>query len=140
MTIGYPEALPVESITKLASLLVSSGEVDRKEAIKTAWVVTGYVLKLTVGEPGDGNISALLLNNIVAASTELDDATLAVLLHSLVAAPEVPKAAGVLDGLLGSEFIRTQLAKLLLPALLNLLKRWLEAQTGAGSMRWSIKS
>lgn len=151
MTIAYPESLPLEEIRNVIAMLTGSKPADRAVVAKSVWVTTGYVLKLTVGEAAaaaacfvedakidtHGNIvfpSALGHSHSYGNSDGghyLSDHEAAALLSALIAADTGTEAQamfigeGLLSGLLTSDFIKGQIAKLVLPFLLNKLKEWI---------------
>jgi hypothetical protein len=129
-------------------MLTGGRPADRAVVAKSVWVTTGYVLKLTVGEAASA--AALFVepertDNAVVRdykslwgcaqssnySTNLSDEEAAALLSALVAADTGSEAKamfigeGLLSGLLTSDFIKGQIAKLVLPFLLNKLKEWI---------------
>jgi len=148
MSIAYPETLPLEEIRNVIAMLTGNKPADRAVVAKSVWVTTGYVLKLTVGEAAQ--VSALFVdeedfgNHVVRAyksvcgngssvgyQSNLSDEEAAALLSALVAADSSTEAKamfigeGILSGLLTSDFIKGQIAKLVLPFLLNKLKEWI---------------
>ena len=148
MPIAYPESLPLEEVRNVIAILTGNKPADRAVVAKSVWVVTGYVLKLTVGEAAQ--VSALFVeesrtDNAVlrdyndhwakirsVGSFTPSDQEAAALLSTLVAIdsaePDVQAnffGQEVLGGLLNSDFVKGQLAKILLPFLLNKLKEWI---------------
>jgi hypothetical protein len=148
MTIAYPESLPLEEIRNVISMLTGSKPADRAVVAKSVWVTTGYVLKLTVGEAAQ--VSALYVDEDRTDNTmirdygshwakmesfghrHLSNDEAAAMLSTLVALDSASDEVTanffgkeILGGLLNSEFIKGQIAKLLLPFLLNKLKEWI---------------
>lgn len=149
MTIAYPDSLPLEEIRNVIAMLTGNKPVDRATVAKSVWVVTGYTLRLTVGETAQ--VSALYVeegrtDNAVlrdynehwkkmsVGSFHPSDQEAAALLSTLVAIdsakPEVQAeffGQEIVGSLLNSEFVKGQIAKILLPFLLNKLKEWIVA-------------
>lgn len=154
MAIAYPIQIPLEELRNVIAMLTGNKAADRAVIAKSVWVVTGYVLKLTVGEVTDG--AALFVEStahaagIIPARAEYSGGTKAVgqsyssvyltdqeaaALLSTLAAVEASQADGVahanflggeiLTGIISSDFIKSQIAKILLPFLLNKLKEWI---------------
>lgn len=140
MTIAYPDAIPLDDISRVVAMLTGTAKPDTAVAAKSLWVTTGYVLKLSLGEPAQGSTGAITLFSAMEADTQVAgtgsrivsrEAAAAILqtlaTHQSQSASVTYKAEGVVVDLLTNEFIWQQLAQLVLPYLLDLLKKLIES-------------
>jgi hypothetical protein len=133
MSIAYPKEVPFADVSNVIAMLTGTKPADKAVIAKSGWVTVGYVIGLTVGEPASGaSLYALtdlgVTNDSPSRVNSVSDNEVAAVLSALLAleSPSVSaefKAAGLLD-IVGSDFIRKELARLILPFLLNKLKEW----------------
>jgi hypothetical protein len=147
MSVAYPDSIPMEDLSRVVGILTGMKPVDKAVIAKSIWTVTGYVLKLSVGEPTDTAMVRVGHNGDCCKSASgawhqlgsypadaghfIDDETAAALLQVLALPDEEPhaefKAAGIFESLLGSDFIKQKIAEILLPFLLKKLQEWLNS-------------
>lgn len=117
MSVAYPAGdVAIPEVQRLVSMLTGSTPKDLQQALKSGWVVQGYVQGLVVGEPDPTAVKMLALDDYQG---ELSDADAVKVLKTLC--NEGPTAQGLLDGIGGKALL-----KLLLPVLQKWLVRWLE--------------
>lgn len=119
----YPDSLPLAEAQDVIKLLTgTSTKPDNKAIVRDLWVVTGYLLRVLVGEPAaDGTASALdyTAEDLKARVSEAEGATiLALLVEHETRAKTAEASASFFDG----GFITKQLAKILLPLLISKLQ------------------
>ena len=119
MSLTYPAGdVAVPEVQRLVSMLTGATPKSVQQALKSGWIVQGYVQGLVLGEPVAiaDDTRVLVLADFQG---ELSDAEAVKVLKTLC--NEGPTAQGLLDGIGGKALL-----KLLLPVLQKWLVRWLE--------------
>lgn len=124
----YPDSLPLTEMQTVLKLLMGSEKPEPKALVHDVWVVSGYLLKLVVGDPGSATAQALSELPDVSG-IKLSDVEAAAMLQILMSSDETVsaneiKALGLFDGAVVKDLVVKQIAKVLLPLLLEKLSQY----------------
>ena len=109
----YPAGdVAIPEIQRLVGMLTGSSPKNLAQALKSGWVVEGYVQGLILGEPSEVTMASAEIAEFTSGT--LSDAEALSTLQKL--ASQGPQAAGLLDGVGG---------KLALQLLLPVIQKWL---------------
>jgi len=127
MTVAYPTAVPSDEIKSLFDMLTGKVEADLNTALHSGWVVQGYLQGLIWPEGGESGPKAKVLSVTGEKVPKLTDEQ-AVMALGVLANKRTVKAQFQAQGLLGGGVVggrlKEEIAKMLLPVLLNWIKKW----------------
>lgn len=134
---NYPQEFPIEDVQSVIAILLRNKESTPPVIAKSLWVTTGYILKVVLGDPSEvQSLGAAtdVLSRLNLVNTGISDTDGAVLLHAICEAECRERSGSAVEykingldlgTLVTGGLLKSQLAKLLLPFLLDKLKSWL---------------
>jgi hypothetical protein len=128
MSTTYPQATPTEEIRRLITIVTGKAPSDIKQAAKDGWVVQGYLQSLILGDVEDSvakfKISAIGTPIKQKKLTNSEAVEMLKVLGGSRKAKEGVQAQGLIGDFIGGQ-LKGGIAKLLLPIILDWIKKWL---------------
>jgi hypothetical protein len=121
----YPVDFPKRDLLLLTAVLLQRQQAEYRAVAASAYRVQGYLMGLTLGEPDESSVPSVLSNGQGARPLSNREAT--TLMLQLVSLESLPQAAWFGDV---ASVVRSQLAAILIPILLDWIRSYLLDQGG----------